>query len=471
MSLQAPLWRSIAVFRFASLAYAAVVLVIRHQYYVYWGWAWAVIAAMAAWTVVSTIAYASPARRTWPLLGADLVVTVLALLSTGILQTASAAHAGVMPITATWLAGPALAWAVVGGARAGAVAAVVIGGGAVWLRHEPVGGIYQSTALDGPVIVLIAAMLVGYVSTLATRAEQALQRATEIEAASRERERLARTMHDSVLQVLAMVQRRGAEAGGEAAEIGRLAGEQGAALRALVTGDGPAAPASGQLDLSARLSRYLATLATRAEQALQRATEIEAASWERERLARTIQDSVLQVLAMVQRRAAEAGGEAAEIGRLAGEQGAALRALVTGDGPASPASGLGLGIGDHPRRSRAPHRAGRRGNGGSGSRCDRQRAAALWRDRQGVGPGRRRGPGRQRDRTRRRTRDPPGAAGRGRGRGPAGGQSRDHRADPRPGRFGGHQQHSGRGYRGPAAGAQGRTGTLGRGSDRRRRKT
>ena len=35
-----------------------------------------------------------------------------------------------------------------------------------------------------------------------------------------------------------MVQRRGAEAGGEAAEIGRLAGEQEAALRALVTGDG-----------------------------------------------------------------------------------------------------------------------------------------------------------------------------------------------------------------------------------------
>jgi signal transduction histidine kinase len=199
MSLQAPLWRSIAVFRFASLAYAAVLLVIRHQYYAHWSWAWAVVAAMTAWTVVSTLAYASPARRTWLVLGADLVLTVLALLSTGVLQTASAARNGVMPVTATWLAGPALAWAVVGGARAGAVAAVVLGGATVWLRHQPVGGVYQSTALDGPVILLIAAMLVGYVSTLATRAEQALQRATEIEAASRERERLARTIHDSVL--------------------------------------------------------------------------------------------------------------------------------------------------------------------------------------------------------------------------------------------------------------------------------
>ena len=338
MSLQAPLWRSIAVFRFASLAYAAVLLVIRHQYYAHWGWAWAVVGAMTAWTVVSTLAYASPARRNWLLLGADLVLTVLALLSTALLQTPAAAHLGVMPVTATWLAGPALAWAVVGGAPAGAVAAAVIAGGTVWLRHEPIGGVYESTALDGPVILLIAAMAVGYVSTLASRAEQALQRATEIEAASQERERVARTIHDSVLQVLAMVQRRGAEAGGEAAEIGRLAGEQEVALRVLVTGDGPASPAPGQLDLSARVSRYVSTLANRAEQALQRATEIEAASRERERLARTIHDSVLQVLAMVQRWSAEAGGEAAEIGRLAGEQGTALRALVTSDGAASPAS-------------------------------------------------------------------------------------------------------------------------------------
>lgn len=260
MSLQAPLWRSIAVFRFASLAYAAVLLVLRHGYYVQWGWAWAVVVAMTVWTAISTFAYASPARRTWPLLGVDLTVTVLALLSTAVLQTTQATRIGVMPVTATWLAGPALAWAVVGGARAGAVAGVVIGACAVWLRHGPVGSAYQSTALDGPIVLLIAAMLVGYVSRLTTRAELALQQATEIEAASRERERLARTIHDSVLQVLAMIQRRGAEAGGEAAEIGRLAGEQELALRALVTGGGSASPAPGLPDLSAHLGREASAL-------------------------------------------------------------------------------------------------------------------------------------------------------------------------------------------------------------------
>jgi signal transduction histidine kinase len=262
VDLQAPLWRSIAVYRFASLAYAAVLLAIRRQYYLHWSWAWVVIVLMAAWTVASSLAYATPARRTRLLLATDVVITAAALLSTAILQTPHATSIGVMPVTATWLAGPALTWAVVGGARAGAAVAVLLGGCAVLLRlgHRVPVSAYQSTALDGPVILLMAAMLVGYISTLMTRAEHALQRATEIEAASRERERLARTIHDSVLQVLAMVQRRGAEAGGEAAEIGRLAGEQEAALRALVTGDGPASPRSGQLDLSAHLSRQASAL-------------------------------------------------------------------------------------------------------------------------------------------------------------------------------------------------------------------
>jgi 1-acyl-sn-glycerol-3-phosphate acyltransferase len=54
--------------------------------------------------------------------------------------------------------------------------------------------------------------------------------------ATRERERLARDIHDSVLQVLALVKRRGAGLDGEAGELARLAGEQEAALRTLVTG-------------------------------------------------------------------------------------------------------------------------------------------------------------------------------------------------------------------------------------------
>ncbi|HVB41362.1 MAG TPA: DUF5931 domain-containing protein [Streptosporangiaceae bacterium] len=255
MNLQTPLWRSIAVFRFASLAYAAILLALRPGYYSDWALAWIVLACMAAWTVTSTFTYSAPSRRTHPVLTADLVVTVAALVATAFVQYPAARHAGVMPVTATWMAGPALAWAVADGAVAGAIAALVLGACAVLLRNPSLPGTYQGTALDGPVILLMAAMLSGYISTLSTRAEQTLQRATEIEAASRERERLARTIHDSVLQVLAMVQRRGAEAGGAAAEIGRLAGEQEAALRALITADSQAPAPSGELDLNSYLAR------------------------------------------------------------------------------------------------------------------------------------------------------------------------------------------------------------------------
>jgi signal transduction histidine kinase len=190
-----------------------------------------------------------PARRTRLLLAADLVVTAAALASTALVQYPGSVAQAAMPVTATWVAGPVLAWAVAGGIRAGVVAALVLGVCDLTLRHQSLASAYRSPALNATVLLLLAGVVVGYVSTLAARAERAVQRATEIEAGSRERERLARGIHDSVLQVLALVQRRGAEVGGEAAEIGRLAGEQEAALRALIAADADGAIGYGDLDL------------------------------------------------------------------------------------------------------------------------------------------------------------------------------------------------------------------------------
>jgi signal transduction histidine kinase len=263
VNVEASLWRSIAVFRVASLVYAAVLIVVDRANYAHLGWAWAVLAGMAGWTAVTSAAYAVPARRTPPLLAADLVVTAAALLSTALLQYPRSIAAAAMPVTATWVAGPVLAWAVAGGIRAGVVAALVLGGCDLALRHQSLGSTHRSPALNATVLLLLAAVAVGYVSTLAARAERAVQRAAEIEAASRERERLARGIHDSVLQVLALVQRRGAEVGGEAAEIGRLAGEQEAALRALIAADagpGGGAMERGDLDLRALLTREASAL-------------------------------------------------------------------------------------------------------------------------------------------------------------------------------------------------------------------
>jgi signal transduction histidine kinase len=246
-----PLWRAIAVFRFASLGYAALLIaVINRAAYLRPGWAWAVFAAMTAWTVATTLAYARPARRTPLLLSADLAVTAGLLLSTAALQYPLAMRHGAMPVTATWVAGPVLAWAVQYGSRAGAATALILSGCDFLLRSEAI-----TVALNGVVLLLLAGVIVGHLARLAAEVDAEHQHATQLEAASRERERLARDIHDSVLQVLALVQRRGAEAGGAAAELGRLAGQQETALRALVgsapAGGGPAADASGDTDLRA----------------------------------------------------------------------------------------------------------------------------------------------------------------------------------------------------------------------------
>ena len=234
------------MFRFAGLGYAVLLTaVINRGEYARLDWAWVVIAVMTAWTVATTMAYARPERRTRLLLSADLAVTAGLLLSTAALQYPSAMRHGVMPVTGIWVAGPVLAWAVQYGRRAGAIAALVLAGCDFLLRSEAI-----TVVLNGVVLLLLAGVVVGHLARLATEVEAERQHAVEVEATSRERERLARDIHDSVLQVLAMVQRRGAEAGGAAAELGRLAGQQEAALRSLV-GSGPAVTSSGDVDLRA----------------------------------------------------------------------------------------------------------------------------------------------------------------------------------------------------------------------------
>lgn len=253
MGLQVPLWRAITAFRFASLLYAAVMVVLDRAEYTHLLAAWGVLAAMTVWTVLTSAAYSAPSRRTPALLITDLLVTAAALLSTAFLQSSQSVHQAAMPVTATWWAGPVLAWAATWGVRGGAMSAALLAACDIALRRPSVPTIVHGSQFSGPVMLLLTGIFVGYLSSLARRAELALQRATEIEAASRERERLARGIHDSVLQVLALVQRRGAEAGGEAAEIGRLAGEQEAALRNLIAAGGEPPP-SGELDIRTLLS-------------------------------------------------------------------------------------------------------------------------------------------------------------------------------------------------------------------------
>jgi signal transduction histidine kinase len=266
VGLDTALWRSVAVFRSAALAYGAALLLARVQEYSRPALAWALLGIMVVWTAVAWYAYAAAQRRTWgggwPLLGADMAITAGCLIASQAVVPPSALRTGAATLPTVWVASVVLAWAVSGGRRRGPVGALLTGGGAALV----IGGIdvairgrFTQATMNGAVLLLLAGVVVGHVVRLATEAEERLQRAVELEVATRERERLARGIHDSVLQLLTLVQRRGAEIGGEAAELGRLAGEQEATLRTLVAPTPPTLSA-GLVDLGALLNRHASTV-------------------------------------------------------------------------------------------------------------------------------------------------------------------------------------------------------------------
>ncbi|NMO53924.1 hypothetical protein HH310_22425 [Actinoplanes sp. TBRC 11911] len=89
-------------------------------------------------------------------------------------------------------------------------------------------------------LLLVAAGAIGGLGLgqvfAARRAERLRTEQIRQEAAAAERDRLARPIHDGVLQVLALVQRHGSELGGPGPELAELAGRQEVALRNLLRG-------------------------------------------------------------------------------------------------------------------------------------------------------------------------------------------------------------------------------------------
>ncbi len=248
-SFEAPLWRALAVFRIAALAYALILIFHNAPSYAHPVASWTVGGAMAAWTIV-TIRFYPQDRHPWPLLIADVVIMgVFVLVSVPIIGIGSLSETRTLPGIA--VAGPVMAWAISAGKRGGTIAAILIGSADLSTR-----GLINQNTLNSVVLLLLAAIAIGHVSRLGIIAEERMAQAVKLEAATRTRERLARDIHDSVLQVLALVARRAQQLGGEAAELGRLAGEQEAALRTLIGTTEQTLTSDGLADLRLSLDRF-----------------------------------------------------------------------------------------------------------------------------------------------------------------------------------------------------------------------
>ncbi len=244
--VQDTMLRALGVLRFVVLANAVAIYLWRFRGYDHPTVGFVVVAGLAVWTVVAVWAYATPARRTPGLLVTDLVVAVAAIALTPYVKGAD--FNATLP--GFWVMGVVLAWAILWRWAGGLAAGVVVSVADLALRDDISQQIYGNVFL-----LVVGGPIVGFLSGLLQQMAAQRDRAERVAAAAAERQRLARVVHDGVLQVLALVQRRGPELGGEGAELGRLAQEQEVRLRALVQQDArePAVP-GGETDLVALLT-------------------------------------------------------------------------------------------------------------------------------------------------------------------------------------------------------------------------
>ncbi|MGW2561220.1 MacS family sensor histidine kinase [Streptomyces sp. NPDC001514] len=230
MSVELPLWRALTAYRVLTMGYAVLLFVFGRDRFERPWVAVGFLAFLAVWTLATLPKVANAASCTKRFLVADLTVALVGILLTPVADAHAQQFDGTT-LPSIWTAGAVLAYAIKGGWRWAGFASSLVAVANIIERGEPSRDTFHNVLL-----VWVASIAIGYVVEVARASERTLARALEIEAATRERERLARDIHDGVLQVLAMVQRRGTALGGEAAELGRMAGEQEVALRTLVAG-------------------------------------------------------------------------------------------------------------------------------------------------------------------------------------------------------------------------------------------
>lgn len=191
-------------------------------------------------------------RRTTGLLVIEVVLAVGGIFATLLADRPEDVVAGGFTLPTIWAAGCVVGAAVLHGRLGGLVVAAVVSVADIVEVQSP-----TQTTWHNILLLFLLGGLIGLAVDLARggmrRYEQVLAERERL----RERERLARVVHDGVLQTLAFIHRRGDEIGGQGAELGALAADQERALRRLVSQDvlGPrlAASVEGEIRRDLRL--------------------------------------------------------------------------------------------------------------------------------------------------------------------------------------------------------------------------
>lgn len=247
-----PLWRAAQVFRLLSCLYALGFQLAINDDLRRPGLAWLLFAVLIGWSVLCAAGYLRGFARRPAWVIAEVVVVAALMLSTDLVASRQWELDNQSWPTTLWASNATVSAALQFGSVGGMAAAAVVTAASALVK----GYLSLNFGRNATAIVELAlGLAIGMAAQTARRAHQELQRATRLAAATEERERLSRHVHDGVIQVLALVARRGREIGGATAELAQLAGEQERALRRLVSSAELSADTEST-DLRALLSRH-----------------------------------------------------------------------------------------------------------------------------------------------------------------------------------------------------------------------
>lgn len=240
--------RGLDWFRPTAALYAGVLVWGRHDTMLRPWVAFTVIAILLAFSLVLLVYR----RRTTWLLAIEVALAVGGIFATLLADHPEDVAGGTLTLPTMWAAGGVVGAAVLHGRVGGLVVAGIISAADLIEIGTPNGGTWHN--------ILLLFLLGGLIGLAVDLGRAGLHRYEQVVAERerlRERERLARVVHDGVLQTLAFIHRRGDEIGGQGAELGALAADQERALRRLVSQDvvGPrlAASVAGEIRRDLRL--------------------------------------------------------------------------------------------------------------------------------------------------------------------------------------------------------------------------
>ncbi len=245
-SMQRVVLRGLSALRWVAWGWmAAVVAISYHDLRRPW-LAAVLVAAALIFTTLATVWLRQDAGRllSLPALVGEFALATALVLGDGWAYGSGHAFSTSQPLGSVWPLVSVLSVGVALGAAYGVAAGVLLGLGrlgAVFIngvRHLE-GGQIISLASTG-LFYMVAGAVAGYVAWLLRGAEREIS-------AARAREEVARTLHDGVLQTLAVVERRSTDA-----DLVRLAREQDRELRRYLFGDTTAGDSARDLGVALR---------------------------------------------------------------------------------------------------------------------------------------------------------------------------------------------------------------------------